>query len=509
MIVFKIEDYRVRKGERISRAGHDHEAVITVTGGRGETIDMFFAERPSMKPYVDERRPYALCQASLDQFDWHVDLLRNEKSAYGIIDKRDMTRIGLRSSPLPVAMVDTPDPYDLEDWLSANPEIAEAIVWHDADGPHAYRDWSRAWRRDLRAHFHHACSMADAGLTYPPRNLISTPDQGYPETAISGADAGALYMSNIAQCLAAEFANWTRWSLAGLSRDNKRELLSSEAFFFRDSQSGNYAIDPRKLGFSLPAPGNHAAAFLVRNGLMGHDARRTVANLLNWCHRNLVHFRHGFTVANCRNYWDYAGLTPLTRIMAARKGTPTDPSRAVHATAGCWGTMGFLRNVLRVVNIPVTMARHPAHAHAMVEFPSLGLYLSHADDPYDPSVYTIDPFDMDDLLIDRSTFQAWFGPHVAAARAQANVARRANELAVEHLAIRLLHYHCDDTAHQRPPERSRVYLRAVDGVDGFALDQYFTVAELKAKGLWDRLDRKIAELGGCAAVMKIEERPGH
>ena len=61
----------------------------------------------------------------------------------------------------------------------------------------------------------------------------------------------------------------------------------------------------------------------------------------------------------------------------------------LHRTAGCHGTAGFLRAVLRTVNIPVQ--ERYANGHGIVAFTSESRYLSHADDPYSRLTRSIRP----------------------------------------------------------------------------------------------------------------------
>jgi hypothetical protein len=69
-----------------------------------------------------------------------------------------------------------------------------------------------------------------------------------------------------------------------------------------------------------------------------------------------------------------------TRRLADEAHGAAADARTMHRTAGCWGTVGFMRSVLRAANIPVV--REACGGHACVGFPTEGLHMSHGDDPY-------------------------------------------------------------------------------------------------------------------------------
>jgi hypothetical protein len=77
-----------------------------------------------------------------------------------------------------------------------------------------------------------------------------------------------------------------------------------------------------------------------------------------------------------------------------------------HWTAGCHGTTGLLRNVLRAVNIPVQILRVCGHGQA--HFLTEGTYLDHGDNPYNLD-FKASGLSAADLLIDETTYTTWFG----------------------------------------------------------------------------------------------------
>ena len=69
-----------------------------------------------------------------------------------------------------------------------------------------------------------------------------------------------------------------------------------------------------------------------------------------------------------------------SRVVAGTTSTYPGATTFAHWTAGCHGTTGLLRNVLRAVNVPVQILRVCGHGqvHVLTE----GTYLDHADNPY-------------------------------------------------------------------------------------------------------------------------------
>ena len=115
-----------------------------------------------------------------------------------------------------------------------------------------------------------------------------------------------------------------------------------------------------------------------------------------------------------------------------------------HWTAGCRGYPGFLRAVLRTLNIPI-VHKHQC-GHALPYFSADGLYLSHGDDPYHRYTRTDPPYSMFELLIDQSKFDSWFGSAVSDEDRCRNVGGGLAELTIQYLPTALLGDYCADQA---------------------------------------------------------------
>ncbi len=248
--------------------------------------------------------------------------------------------------------------------------------------------------------------------------------------------------------------------------------------------STNHIVSGAKsaVGLSVPA------------GIDYNHRLATIANLLNWCRNNLYHYMGKPGGKNMEEQWQYRGYPPVSRVIAGTPYTGYPNEGISHRTGGCFGTVGFLRAILRAVNIPVKLL--VVANHALAFFPTESRYLSHGDDPYTSAARTYPPktsppFPAAKFLIDDAKFNAWFGSGVPEATKEKNIGRRPRELALETLPVYVLKKHCGDQAAQRSHAASEVYQ---------IFKPSYTVAQLEAANLWGRMDAAVAKLGGCAAM---------
>ena len=385
----------------------------------------------------------------------------------------------------------------LNTWLNAHPNVRDAIVWEYPQGAARFSSWNTQDRQFLFNTFTSAWNNNFLLLEDPPRNQVTLGDTDAPKTVIASGDAWALYVAHIAYSLAAEIAGWVSWSIAGYSNDQLAILLDSREMFRWDNASNGYVITEGSTEPGVvPASPWTTLLFLYENGLYTCRSRADVIEgLLEWCRQNLIHFSNDYWAKNTEEQWQYRGSPPVVRIM---KGTPWPASPVpatagiMHRTAGCWGTTGFLRAILRVINIPVKHEEHgtSVNHHAMPNFLTEGKYLSHGDDPYDRTWKATPPIPVRELLIDQATYDAWFVNGVSAADELKNVARQPLELAIKYISDDLLRLHCQDVAANNSHANSKVFN---------ALKDIHTLAELEALRLWERIDTKLPSLGGCAA----------
>jgi hypothetical protein len=389
----------------------------------------------------------------------------------------------------------------LDEWLVSNPRIANAIQWENAAGFRTLPNWTPTERDKLREAYRLVEQGSSLSVADPPANQLVLGDNDFPMTVLSSEDAWPIFIAHIAHALHLEISDGLGWSVTNC-RDAELEVLFNSKYYFEwDAEHGGYNLSrtragaagwPLSRGNSLLAPPKLVYDFLIANNLIAGDRLQTIGRVLEWSRHNLVHFGGAFEAKNVEDQWQYRGFPPVSRILAGTPNNAYPADGVLHRTAGCHGTNGFLKDVLRVVNIPVLYHSPEGTGHATPHFLSEPRYLSHGDDPYNRFARgNPPPYPATELLIDAAQFDAWFGNAVTAAERSKNIGRRVYELALQYLPDYLLHLHCQDLAAGRAHNASSVY-------DSFK--RWYTVADLEAMNLWSRMDQRIAERGGCSSI---------
>ena len=126
--------------------------------------------------------------------------------------------------------------------------------------------------------------------------------------------------------------------------------------------------------------------------------------LTEWARDNMVHFYGTSGLQNMVDHWGHPTRAPVSQII---NGTVrATESVTQHWTAGCHGTAGFYKAVLRAVNIPVQILY--VCGHAQIYFPTEGLYLDHGDNPYSSNVSSSSS-SIEGIFIDEATHLERFG----------------------------------------------------------------------------------------------------
>jgi len=414
--------------------------------------------------------------------DYIVDLLRNEKPiSYDASLKR-------LSTYTPQDVGEKEKSPDVNAWLTAHPVIAGAIVWQDAGGAHTWSSWSAAQKTELRQAFDLAWIRGSIPVADVPPNQAVLADNDQATTILATSDAWAYFKAGVAQSLAQEIGQQLLWSIQSYSAAQLAELFDSREMFLWNASPAGYRIDSM-LGNLVPGPPARSYAFLGTGNLIGDTRLDTLALVVDWCRANLVHFTGGTTAANMQDQWQYRGFPPLTRVLDGTVQTSQPGLGVMHRTAGCWGTVGVLRALLRAINIPVKLVTNAGHAQPW--FMADARYLSHGDDPYNQLTKATPPIPAAEILIDSAKFDGWFGAGVSDTDKANNVGRRTRELAVTYLPNYLLHAYCSDITNGKGHGNGEVLA---------TLSPNYTVAQLEAQNLWTRMDAKIAGFGGCAHV---------
>jgi hypothetical protein len=325
---------------------------------------------------------------------------------------------------------------NLRTWLTLSPNVANAIKWQvgyngsayhvDDIGKRTWSQWTYAEQQELVNAFEDSwywyCDPnrwdnLKQGIAYPFTNVnpsVSMDDISA-SVWIDATVARKLYIAWVAQNLVQELGHHFPWSIRFESAERLQILFDSAAIMTMvttgqysvgsgNPTNANYVLRADNLGSSLIGLPRFTYAFLATNNLIGTTRKETIGRVLAWLTANAVHFYGDQTYANMEDHWQYRGIPPIHRIV--RGTTYSGTGEFAHWTAGCHGTAGFLRDVLRAANIPVQIVR--ACGHHQPYFITEGLYLDHGDNPYnlDFKASGLDPLL---LLIDNAQYQAWFG----------------------------------------------------------------------------------------------------
>jgi hypothetical protein len=258
---------------------------------------------------------------------------------------------------------------------------------------------------------------------------------------VTPAHLWKLDLAHVAFALAQEIAHPLPWSLATDSPESLRYLFDSSVMAWY-LPNGNYGMGTYG-GANFPplradtrpqtafAPPMWTYPWLQQAGLIGSTRQETIGKVLEWMRQNLVHFYGAANYGTYNAVWQYRGWVPLTRIVAGTLDANNPGLGTQHWTAGCHGSVGFLHEVLRVVNIPVQPVW--VGGHELACFVSERKYLDHGDDPYNLVVKAYPNSPILNLLLDEPTYQSRFTSDLTVnitdpySPAVANVGRAAAE----------------------------------------------------------------------------------
>jgi hypothetical protein len=387
---------------------------------------------------------------------------------------------------------------DVDTWLVGQPGIAQAIVWQAPGGAvKTFPSWTAEEKSFLRKAVQTIADGGSLGLPEAPPPLVDGHTDAPPLIAEQARYAPDLvwryYVAYLAQSLALEIGGRLPWSLVDYDATQLALLLDSRSLFVWEERTAAYRI-PFDLAAATPGDPVRTFRFLRANDLVAGTRRATIERLLEWVRRNLLHFSGDWDAANVFDQWQYYGWPPVERMISGTKLASDPSSDTRHRTGGCLGTGGFLRIVLRTVNVPAEVVV-PCPGHGVVHFASEGLYLSHADDLYHSIMHSTPEISVDELFIDRTRFNQWFGGadgHLSITVCK-NIGRRVRELTIERLPAEIVASHCRDRVQGKSPAESSVY-------QPFRFN--YSVQDLQKLELWERLEEKVKSLGGCTHIEK-------
>jgi hypothetical protein len=214
--------------------------------------------------------------------------------------------------------------------------------------------------------------------------------------------------------------------------------------------------------------------------------------------------------------WQYRGAPPVSRMMDGTiNHAPGGGSTAHHYTLGCWSTTAFLSAILRTVNIPVESISQiddsPSQlAHSQPHFVAEGLYISHADDINNLTMWTnyngLPMPPASGLLLTESMYQSWFPDHQ---QPSPSVGRSVMEALINNPSSAwFLVAYKDDLAEGRSHAQSHV----LDAMPYSEFSSLYSIAALEARNLWGRIGQIIQANGGAddygqRVVNRCPDRP--
>jgi len=386
---------------------------------------------------------------------------------------------------------------DLRCWLDHNPDVAESLVWETQYyGGQSFAKWDVALQDNLVARFEAMWWWLQAGRTGkkpfgimdPPPNKLADKlaDSDGALTVLWDGDAWNLYCTQVATSLVVELSALVPWSLTALDPTMRAEILDSRRFFLWDDQNKGYALS-FSVGFSLPASPDTTIDFLLSNQLVAATRRDTIGAFLSWERQNLQHLYNIKGLAGeMEAAYGYRGFPPAATVLS---GSDHAPDGFAHWIMGCYGNTGFLRSMLRVLNIPVE--RLFAAGHTMPRFHGMGSwYLSHGDDPYGANFWSLPPGPGAELLLSETTWNKWFVNPINPDPLN-NVGRTTALIALERPSLYQARAYCADKLSGADHQSGKV-LASFDG--------RFSLAEVEAAGLWPLLDGLLVTAGGCAKL---------
>jgi hypothetical protein len=279
-------------------------------------------------------------------------------------------------------------------WLSAHPDVANAMIYQEAGFSGPWASWPAAAKDDFHKHFNRMVAFYKLGmpLNFPqpvptPLPLHNPSNFTYGGTFLTEPEGRTAYLLLVGNNIAAELTAAFPWSIATYTFGQNELILSM------GNALGNWTGPPTVAvpgyyfdgsGHMAPSTPAFTLAFFKTRQLLGPDAPSTIANLFVW-ERNLTHyFLDGGVnpVDMVTLFWGPKAL-PISESQIIVGTTYTGPTGPLfgHFTMGCSGTQEFMKVALQAVNIPVQIWFTAAHATPI--FPTVGLAMTHGDDPYD------------------------------------------------------------------------------------------------------------------------------
>ncbi len=131
---------------------------------------------------------------------------------------------------------------NLDQWLGKHYTIRDSIIWEyptplpgsfSLQRAQPYKNWPERDKGALQTAFDAAWNLRSSEVDDLPANILHPADDHSPTTALSAADAHALYLTSVGQSLAVEIDNRVGWSVADYSM-----IISRSYSIVANSSSG-------------------------------------------------------------------------------------------------------------------------------------------------------------------------------------------------------------------------------------------------------------------------------
>ncbi len=366
---------------------------------------------------------------------------------------------------------------DLNEWLEEKPSIAGAIFWENKKGAVSYSKWDDDKKESLQEIFASVWNEETVFEEDPVPNKAKLKKGDEVVQTMDEDLAWNIFASYLSQSLAMEIKEKLEWSLEDMSAQGLAELLDGRKMFVYDSEKNEYSIDYR-FGYVVYCDPVTALQFLKENKIIKTKTTDSIAAMMEWCRKHLQHFSGGDDLENLYDQWQYKGFPPLIRMIEGTVQLSDPDSGKMHITYGCWGTTGFLKAILRIINIPVELVI--AAGHAIPRFVEEKLYLSHGDDLYNQLAFADPPIPIDKFLIEEEKFKKWFSG--SDEENDKNIGRQVLELAIEYLPTCLLIDFGEDMEEEKDHSNGAVYQH---------FKNMYSVEALEKKGLWKKLNQRV------------------
>jgi hypothetical protein len=376
---------------------------------------------------------------------------------------------------------------EIESYLLFRPHLKKIMKWRDPNGKiRAYKNWTSEEKRKLSEFYNKIKKGESTGLPDAPARF----EEYRIITLMKEATAKDYYLAWLANSLYLDIHRIVNWKLSDFNAEDLALILDGCAQYSWYDYKGDYLFSDIT-GAVNPGCPVRIRNFLFENHLWNPrfvTIKNAITKLLDWS-RRLIHFRGGATIENCEDHWQYRGWPPIERVL---NGTyRTSDNKFANWTAGCGGTSGLFHWCLKSINIPSKMVKPTGHCHPY--FVSEHAALSHGDDPYALRVW--DPeksIPVEELFISQEIFHKWFeDPALSDEEKIKNVGKQVSILAIKYLPLGLLRLYCRDKIENKSHSEGGVYRN---------LQNHYRLEELEKIRLWEKMDEKINQLGGCEAI---------